>query len=128
MVCMHICMLTYAWIHSCEGQRLMVMSFSIILPYISRQNYLLMNLEFTNLASLFNQFAPQGSLFSNSPLLGIYMGAGELNSGFPICMATSSQPLLNKMYKIELSNRKQSLKLPPGMSLLPDKLMFSVHK
>lgn len=88
------------------------------LPYISRQNRLLMNPELTNLASLLNQLAPQGSLFSISPKLGIYMYAGGLNSGLPICMTTSPQPLLNKLYNIELSKRKQFPKSPPATSLL----------
>lgn len=77
-----------------------------------------MSPELTNLASLFNQLVPQGSLFSISPKLGIYMHAGDLNSGLPICMTTSPQPLLNEMYNIELSKRKQFPKSLPTTSLL----------
>lgn len=84
------------------------------LPYIPRPNCLLMNPELTNFASLFNQLAPQGSLFSNSPKLGIYTHAGDLNSGLYVCMTTSPQPLLNKMHNIELSKRKQFPKSPPA--------------
>lgn len=114
---MHICMLTYVWVHSYEGQRVMFLSSPVILCLIYQGRIVSWWTQSSPIWPVYLISLPHRDLFSPT-LWAFKCMLVDLNSALPICMTISPQPLLNKMYDIELSKRKQLPKSPPATSLL----------